>query len=462
MPGGHNNDSPGLQTDSRLIYTFKNAGDYLIEVRDTLWRGGDDFWYRLRLGDFPCATTPYPLSVRRGTQQTIHFAGPVAAPSLPFELVAPPDSFVHALALTPRSATGLAGWPVFLGVSAIEELVEHEPNNDLATPTVFPCPAPISARLLETNDVDCFTFAAKKGQRLNIEIQSLEWNSPTEVYMVVKDAKGTQLAAGNPQVGQTIDLTAPADGDFTVVVEHLLTWNGPTETYRLVVSPHEPGFDLNLVSDRFDIPSGGYGAIPVAVVRREYNGPIDLQIISPAGIFGHCVMPAGALAATLFVQATSDMPVGAYSLQVRGSAVIGGQVVHQPARIRAQVSAALGDCLSLHRNLLDTAGAAVTEKTPFAIKSRWMLRKQYEENRSPSLSNWLQARRLKAISSWRASVCQRNNCDSANSEKGQTSIKGTIAAAADAPLGDHEFTIAVRAPFRVANSKQWRRPWCCR
>ena len=208
MPGGHNNDAPGLQTDSRLIYTFKDAGDYVLEIRDTLWRGGDDFWYRVARRRFPCATTPYPLSVRRGTQETISCAGPVASASLPFELVAPIDDFATALALTPRNALGLAGWPVFLGVSNLEERVEHEPNNDLAHANRITVPGAISGRLLETNDVDCFTFAAKKGQRLNIEVQSLEWNSPTEVYIVVKDAKGTQLAAGNPQVGQTIDFTS--------------------------------------------------------------------------------------------------------------------------------------------------------------------------------------------------------------------------------------------------------------
>src|SRR5215471_9689940 len=52
----YSNDSPGLQTDARLTHTFKDAGDYLIEVRDVTYRGGADFHFRLRIGDFPCAT----------------------------------------------------------------------------------------------------------------------------------------------------------------------------------------------------------------------------------------------------------------------------------------------------------------------------------------------------------------------------------------------------------------------
>src|SRR5258707_271600 len=62
LPGGHSNDAPGLQTDPRLTYTFKETGEYLIEVRDVMYRGGADFVYRLRIGDFPCATTPLPMA----------------------------------------------------------------------------------------------------------------------------------------------------------------------------------------------------------------------------------------------------------------------------------------------------------------------------------------------------------------------------------------------------------------
>src|SRR5262249_38458720 len=44
LPGGFSNDAPGLQTDPRLSYTFKEAGDVLIEVRDVTNRGGPDFF----------------------------------------------------------------------------------------------------------------------------------------------------------------------------------------------------------------------------------------------------------------------------------------------------------------------------------------------------------------------------------------------------------------------------------
>ena len=56
------NDSPGCQTDPRISYTFKQPGEYLVEVKDVVNRGGADFFYRLRIGDFPLATTPIPMA----------------------------------------------------------------------------------------------------------------------------------------------------------------------------------------------------------------------------------------------------------------------------------------------------------------------------------------------------------------------------------------------------------------
>ncbi len=57
-------DTPGLQGDCRLTHTFKESGEILVEVRDTTHRGAGDYAYRLRIGEFPGATTAFPLVAR--------------------------------------------------------------------------------------------------------------------------------------------------------------------------------------------------------------------------------------------------------------------------------------------------------------------------------------------------------------------------------------------------------------
>ena len=101
-------------------------------------------------------------------------------------------------------------------------------------------PIAITAKLGAAAETDFYKFAARKGQRYLVKAHTVELNSPTEVYMVLKDAKGGQVAASNPTVTASLDFTAPADGDYTLAVEHLLYAGGPSETYRITVEPFEP------------------------------------------------------------------------------------------------------------------------------------------------------------------------------------------------------------------------------
>ncbi len=120
LPGGFSNDSPGCQADSRLTYTFKTAGEYLVEVRDATYRGGGDFVYRFRIGDFPCATAVVPMAIKRGSKATVTFAGPNVDGVAPLEVQVPADPALDIVWLTPKGKNGLSGWPVSVALSDLE------------------------------------------------------------------------------------------------------------------------------------------------------------------------------------------------------------------------------------------------------------------------------------------------------------------------------------------------------
>ena len=95
------------------------------------------------------------------------------------------------------------------------ELVEQEPNNEIAKANALPIPSGISARFAEKNDIDFFRCAGKKGQKLVIQVLTYELNAPTELFLRVLDGKGAELAKSNPQLaGVRLEYSPPADGDF--------------------------------------------------------------------------------------------------------------------------------------------------------------------------------------------------------------------------------------------------------
>jgi hypothetical protein len=372
LRGGYSNDAPGLQTDPRLTYTFKDAGDYLVEIRDVSYRGGEDFYYRLRIGDFPCATTPMPLAAKRGSKVSVRFAGPQVDGVAPVEVTVPNDPQLSSVDVTPKGANGLCGWPVSLAVSDLDEVLEQEPNNEPAKANRVPVPGAVSAQFQEKGDRDHFVFALKKGQRYLLEAHAQELHSPADVYMTLLDAKAAKLQATNPMAAPRLDFTPAADGDYTLAVEHLQLWGGPSETYRVTVTPYEPGFDLSAALDRFDVSQGGTFSIPINVTRRDYAGPIEVSVVGQ-GLSGTLTVPAGQPpqpnqpGGTLTIQSAPDMAMGPHEFKIQGKASIGGKDVVQLVSVRALVSASMANLPVPPRPMFTRLGLAVTQKAPFTL-----------------------------------------------------------------------------------------------
>jgi hypothetical protein len=374
LVGGYNNDAPGLQTDARLTYVFKTAGEYVVGLRDVSYRGGGDFHYRLRIGDFPCATTPLPLAVKRGSKTLVNFSGPMTEGVAPVEVTAPADPMTEAVWVTPRGANGLSGWPVLLALSNLDEVVEQEPNNEPAKANRIPVPGAVTGRFQEKGDIDHYVLPLKKGVAYRIEAHTQEHHSPTEVYMTVRDAKGVnQLAATNPAAPPRLDFTPPADGDFILTVEHIHGWGGPDEVYRVTVAPVEPGFELVLPTDRLDVPPGGAVAVPVYLTRQGHTGSIELSAVGAAGVAGTATIGAGTApppnqpAATLVLTAGADQAPGPRIFRVAAKATINGKAVTQFVSVRNQVSLSLGNLPVPPRTIIRDVALAITEKPPFLL-----------------------------------------------------------------------------------------------
>jgi hypothetical protein len=451
----YSNDAPGLQTDARMTYTFKEAGDYLLEVRDVQWRGGADFWYRLRIGDFPCATTPVPMAAKRGSKVTVQFAGPNVAGVAPVEVAVPADPAAEVVWVAPRGSNGLHGWPVALAVSDLEEVVEQEPNNEPAKANRISVPGGVTGRFQEKGDIDQFVFAAKKGQHWIIHAHTHEWYSPTEVLMVLKNAMGMQVAASNPAADPRIDFTVPTDGDYFLTVEHLLYWGGPNETYRVTITPFKPGFDLTLGSDRVDMPRGGVGVVPIqTVARRNYNGPIEVSVDGPPGIKGQAVLQPGPVvpnqpAGLLFITADPGLALGPLTLGIRGQATISGKMVTVRASARPVVSQALANLPYPPRQLFPQVLAAVTDQPPFTLAITFAAPEQI---RGGPAALTVTATRAAGFTEEIALTLLGLPANVApalkNIPKEQNEVKAQVTPAANAALGQFTVSVSGRAKFQ--------------
>src|SRR5688572_19162742 len=68
-------DSYGLDVDARIDHTFAEAGDYVVQVHDSIYAGRSPDFYRLKIGAFPYADAVFPLGGRAGSDVQVLLEG---------------------------------------------------------------------------------------------------------------------------------------------------------------------------------------------------------------------------------------------------------------------------------------------------------------------------------------------------------------------------------------------------
>lgn len=369
--GLYADDSPGLQGDARLTHTFTTAGEVIVEVRDTTYRGGADFAYRFRVGNFPGATTAFPLAVQAAQTAEIGFAGP----GLDGVKLVPVKGEGEVVYVAPKRDNGPGGWPVPVRVHPHSESVEQEPNNTPDKANPLPVPGGVSARFGEKGDVDHFKITAKKGQKLAVTALTYEVNSPAEVYVRVLDAKGAELVKSNPtQVGTRVEFTAAADGDYVIACEHTNYLFGPNEVYHLSVKPVTPDFAMGVAFDRVDVPAGGVGLLPVTAFTKAngFNGPVDLEFTSPT-VSGKFTLPAAAnpqppTPLYLPLVAKTGAVPGVVVGTLKATAKIDGADVVKTVDLIEVVKGGLANMPTPPREVTTQFAVAVVPETPFSLE----------------------------------------------------------------------------------------------
>ena len=61
--------------DPVLFYEVPKDGQYVLEIRDTIYRGREDFVYRITVGELPFLTSVFPLGGKAGSKLSLELTG---------------------------------------------------------------------------------------------------------------------------------------------------------------------------------------------------------------------------------------------------------------------------------------------------------------------------------------------------------------------------------------------------
>jgi hypothetical protein len=288
-------DDESTGADARLTYTFKTAGDYVIQLGDIRYAGSATYRYRLRIGDFPLLAASYPMGAQAGTKAAVQVVGSAVAKLDPINLDVPQEAAGGQVFVAAKYPGGQGSAIATLAVAAGKEQVEAEPNNDVEKATQVAPTGAINGRFEKPKDRDLYRFTAKKGDKLRFTGHTRRLGSPTDLYLKLLSADGKKVLVENDDLGleeSSIDYTVTEDGTFLLSAEDLRDRGGPQFVYRIVCGQASPGFTLAVDSEKLDIPSGGVGKAKIAVARQGYTGPVKFRV-EGAGTEGFKVERSG-------------------------------------------------------------------------------------------------------------------------------------------------------------------------
>lgn len=367
-------DTAGLSSDCQFSYTFEEAGSYIVEVRDIQYAGGGNHLYRLRIGDFPCISTPVPLAVQRGTTTQIAFAGTDVEAVAPVSLTVPADSTDDWINVAARRTDGVSSAFAPVRISDGAEFLEQEPNDAAEQANSIAIGDSVNGRFEQPGDIDRFAFDAKKGQRFVFAGISRQVGAASDLMLRLYDSAGKQVAAvdDNGASEGVLNYTFPADGRFTLAVHDLNRRGGGEYSYRVAVTPHEPGFTLQSTADAVNVAAGGITAILVNVTRVDYNGPIDLSLANlPAGLTSlPTKIGPGMALAVLTVQAAPDAAAASLSdIQVVGQATVGDHEVRRVAAVDTTLRGKWSNTLIVPGELTESVALAVAPAAKLKLRT---------------------------------------------------------------------------------------------
>ncbi len=169
-----------------LGYTCVASGTYALGIRDRDFGGGPKMHYRLHIGGVPVVTAIFPLGLRRGTEAAVRVEGVHLGKANVVRVKAPADAAPGTKIPVPvTTPLGPALNAQSVVVGEFPEVVAGAPR-ELSLPT----PGTANGRIREPGATDSWRFAAKKGQRLIVEVNARRLGSALDSYIEILDTHG--------------------------------------------------------------------------------------------------------------------------------------------------------------------------------------------------------------------------------------------------------------------------------
>lgn len=283
-------DDYRFMPDPVILYSVPKDGEYVLAIHDSIYRGREDFVYRITLGELPFVTSVFPLGRQVGKAVTPKMKGWNLQEAV---LTPPPKEAGPGVYPLTASRKGLVSNRVPFAVDELPNGFDKETNNTPATAQKVTLPILLNGRIDRPDDWDVFEFSGKSNDTVVAEVQARRLDSPLDSVIKLTDAAGKLVAFSDDhedlgagvnthQADSYFLAKLPAEGTYYVHVGDTARQGGEEYAYRLRLSAPRPDFALRVVPSSVSLRGKSTATLTVYVMRLDgFNGPIKLALKDP-------------------------------------------------------------------------------------------------------------------------------------------------------------------------------------
>jgi hypothetical protein len=319
--------------DPVLYYEIPRDGEYVIEIKDAIYRGREDFVYRLTVGELPYITGIYPLGGKIGETTKISLKGW----NLQSRTLTVTNEKPGMISIA-SDQDGILNRVPF-AVDTLPECEEKEDNDSPATAQNLMLPIIVNGRINHPGDQDVFRLEGQAGQEIVAEVYARRLDSPIDSTLALTDTSGKQIAFNDDCEDKSSGLnthhadsylraTLPSDGAYFLRISDAQRHGGDEYAYRLRVSAPCPDFALRITPASINVRPGLAVPLTVFALRKDgFTNAISLALNdAPSGFrLAGGVIPAGVDQVRVTLTAPSAPSENTSRIELEGSATICGR-----------------------------------------------------------------------------------------------------------------------------------------
>lgn len=328
--------------DPVVYYEIPEDGKYSIEIKDAIYRGREDFVYRITIGETPFITSIFPLGGRANSPTTIDISGW----NLPTRRITlgNKDAETGIYPLRVRKENHVSNEVPF-AVDALPEILDQESGQAKPGAVRVTLPVIVNGRIERQDDADTFAFEGRAGQQIVAEVMARRLHSPLDSTLQLLGPDGAEVAFNDDSADRGAGLTThhadsylsvalPKDGTYQIKLRDTQHRGGHDYAYRLRISPPMPDFALRVVPSSISARAGASAPVTVFALRKDgFGGEIKISLKNaPEGFrLSGDTIPADADKVKLTLTAPPAPTAEPVTIELEGRATLAGKEIARAA-----------------------------------------------------------------------------------------------------------------------------------